>query len=106
MGIKIIDVKIVGLCSKHRKKDDEILKDLNGRAYEDSEISCIGCALGGEEKMKYSCKLCGRGICKYIKDFKESGGIHVQVGKDLKGENLCQECAKETMEQLLDSVGL
>lgn len=43
--IKIIDVKIVGLCSKHRGVDDEILRDVNGRIYEDSEIACVGCAL-------------------------------------------------------------
>jgi hypothetical protein len=44
MGITITDVKIVGLCSKHRSKEDEILRDKYGRVYEDSEISCIGCA--------------------------------------------------------------
>ena len=50
MGITIIDVKIVGMCSKCRKEGDEILKDLNGREYEDKEISCIGCAVGGKKK--------------------------------------------------------
>ena len=45
-GIKIIDVKIVGLCSKCRKEGDEILKDNNGKVYEDKEIACINAALG------------------------------------------------------------
>jgi len=44
-GITIIDVKIVGFCSKHRDQEDEILKDSNGRIYEDSELSCIGCCI-------------------------------------------------------------
>jgi len=44
-GITIIDVKIVGLCSKHRKPDDEIKKDTNGRVYEDHELCCLGCVL-------------------------------------------------------------
>lgn len=57
-GITIIGVKIVGLCSNCRKKAKErneqsefteILRDKNGRAYEDDEISCVGCALGGSE---------------------------------------------------------
>ncbi len=43
-GVTIIDVKIVSLCSKHRSKEDEIPRDKYGRAYEDSEISCVGCA--------------------------------------------------------------
>jgi len=45
-GIKIIDVKIVGICSKCRKPTDEIQTDKNGREYEDKEISCVSCALG------------------------------------------------------------
>lgn len=45
-GIKIIDVKIVGLCSKCRKEGDKILKDKNGRVYEDKEIACLNAALG------------------------------------------------------------
>lgn len=43
MVITIIDVKIVGECSKHEGR--EILKDQKGRVYEDSEISCIECCL-------------------------------------------------------------
>lgn len=48
MGITIIDVKIVGICSKHRKPTDEIQTDKNGREYGDNEISCIACALDSE----------------------------------------------------------
>lgn len=45
-GITIIDVKIVGICTKHRKQTDEIQTDKNGRAYKDKEISCVACAIG------------------------------------------------------------
>ncbi len=45
-GITITNVKIVGMCSKCRKEGDEIKRDLNGREYEDKEISCVGCAVG------------------------------------------------------------
>ena len=49
-GVTITDVKIVGVCSKCREEEDEILKDKSGRAYEDNELSCVGCALfGGSE---------------------------------------------------------
>lgn len=47
MGITITDVKIVGICSKCRKSEDEILKDIHERIYTDDEIACIGCALNG-----------------------------------------------------------
>ncbi|OGC68333.1 hypothetical protein A2415_04595 [candidate division WWE3 bacterium RIFOXYC1_FULL_39_7] len=43
-GITITDVKIVGVCSKHRKNNDEILKDINGKIYPDSDIYCIECS--------------------------------------------------------------
>ena len=49
-GTTIIGVKIVGLCSKCRKPEDEILKDIHGRVYEDKEISCVGCAIKRTEK--------------------------------------------------------
>ncbi len=48
-GITITDVKIVGSCSKHRKEGDEILRDCNGRRYEDNELSCIACNINGED---------------------------------------------------------
>ena len=49
-GITIIDVKIVGLCSKHRTTNDKVSKDIHGRIYEDKEISCVGCAVSGDSK--------------------------------------------------------
>ena len=45
-GITIIDVKIVEMCSKHRKEGDHIPKNLHGVPYEDKDIACVGCALG------------------------------------------------------------
>ena len=43
MGITIIDVKVIGLCSKHRQSDDEILKDIHGNIVPDKDIACIEC---------------------------------------------------------------
>ena len=45
MGIKIIDVKIIGTCSKHRTSNDETQKDIKGRVYTDKEIECIECGI-------------------------------------------------------------
>ena len=47
--MQIIDIKIVGICSKCRKLGDEIKKDNRGVPYPDSDIACIGCALGEEK---------------------------------------------------------
>lgn len=44
MTVRIIDVKIVGLCSKHRG-NEEPSKDKHGRVYEDKELCCLGCEL-------------------------------------------------------------
>lgn len=44
-GVTITDVKIIGLCRKHRSINDEILKDINGREYLDNEIYCVECNL-------------------------------------------------------------
>lgn len=41
MKMKIIKVRAVGLCSKHRKKNDEILKYKNGTPIKDKDIACI-----------------------------------------------------------------
>jgi len=41
MGIKIISAKVIGLCSKHRKKFDEIPKYKDGRIIEDKNIAYI-----------------------------------------------------------------
>jgi len=43
MSVEIISVKAVGLCSKCRGEDDEILKYKNGEIVEDKDISCVGC---------------------------------------------------------------
>lgn len=40
-GLKIIDVKIVGLCSQHRKEGDEIPRYKDGSIIPDSEIACL-----------------------------------------------------------------
>lgn len=44
-GITIIDVKIVGLCSKHRQEGDDIPKNKYGVPYPDKDICCIVCDL-------------------------------------------------------------
>jgi len=45
-GIKIIGVKVVGLCSKCRKVGDEIPKYNSGGIIPDKDISCINEAFG------------------------------------------------------------
>lgn len=45
-GIKIIDVKSVGLCSKCREEGDEILKYKDGTIVPDKDIACISDAFG------------------------------------------------------------
>lgn len=54
--------------------------------------------------MNYKCKCCEKPICKYLKDFKASGGLDVSMGE--KEIMIHRECAKEIMGELLDSVGL
>ena len=46
MGITIVDVKIIGVCSKHRKSDDDIIKDRFGNIVLDEDIECIECSFG------------------------------------------------------------
>ncbi len=48
MGIKIVDVKVVGLCSKHRGKS-EPPRYKNGKIVEDKDIACIACCLSIED---------------------------------------------------------
>lgn len=48
------------------------------------------------------CELCGQVICKYEIDFKESGGMGVEVGPDLVCKDLCHDCAKEVAEAVLE----
>lgn len=45
-GVEIIDVKLVALCSKHRKEGDEIPRYKDGRIIPDEDIACIEEALG------------------------------------------------------------
>jgi len=49
-GIKIIDVKAVGICSKHRKEDDEVPRYKDGIIIEDKNIACIVEALSNSEE--------------------------------------------------------
>lgn len=47
-GITIIDVKVVGLCSKHRKDDSnrmEAPRDRFGNLVTDKDICCFGCMI-------------------------------------------------------------
>jgi len=48
MGIKIIDVKIVGICSKHRNENTDkefIPKRKDGTIYGDEDVCCFDCDL-------------------------------------------------------------
>ena len=77
MGITITNVKIVGRCSKHRKKGDEIKTDCNGRVYEDEELSCIACSLGKTIEMEFKIKLYqNQEIVKMF--IKKCEGKHIQ----------------------------
>ena len=44
-GITIIDVKVVGMCSKHRTNDDEIVRNKKGEIIPDEQLCCLGCML-------------------------------------------------------------
>jgi hypothetical protein len=46
---KIIDMKIIGICSKHRKENDEITKYKDGTIVADKDIVCIEEAINGKE---------------------------------------------------------
>ena len=50
-GIKIVDVKIVGLCSKHRGNSESPRKK-DGSIWEDKDIACIGCGFETPEEKK------------------------------------------------------
>jgi hypothetical protein len=45
MGIEIISVKVVGVCSKHATESNPAPKDKNGRQYDDEDIACIDCMI-------------------------------------------------------------
>ncbi len=44
--MKIIDIKVVGLCSKCRKETDEIPKTKEGLIISDKNISCVNKTFG------------------------------------------------------------
>ncbi len=52
MGIKIIDVKVVGICSKCRKEGDKIPKYKDGTIIPDKDISCLSEAFGSHKHLK------------------------------------------------------
>lgn len=45
-GVTITDVKVVGLCSKHRSSNDEVPRYKDGKMVPDKDIHCIAEALG------------------------------------------------------------
>ena len=45
MSIKIISVKVIGLCSKHQTKDMPTPTNKFGERIPDNEIMCIECEL-------------------------------------------------------------
>ena len=53
-GIKIIDVKVVGVCSKHRKETDEVPRYKDGSIIEDKDVSCIYDAFADKEEQEES----------------------------------------------------
>lgn len=44
-GIRIVDVKAVGLCSKCRSSEQEAEKFRDGTIIPDAKLSCVGCNL-------------------------------------------------------------
>lgn len=50
-GVKIIDVKFIALCSRHRNEGDEIPRYADGRVVEDKDIACIAEALGDPDSL-------------------------------------------------------
>jgi hypothetical protein len=42
-GITILDVKVIGICSKCRTLEDEVSKNKYGVPYLDKDIKCIKC---------------------------------------------------------------
>ena len=61
-----------------------------------------------KEKYGYYCDLCGTIICKYQADFRDCWGLDISVNnQDKKDEamqekDICHDCAKVIMEELLD----
>ncbi len=126
-GVTIIDVKVVGLCSKCRKEDDEIPKYTDGRIVEDSFISCISKSFGEckEDTKKAPCKNCGSvkglhpiilGCQKFIPDTKKAPkgcGKEIELHPKVKakcgeyimswGRNVyCDECEEDPQDELCE----
>ena len=45
-GLKIVGVKVVGICSKCRREGDDITKNKDGLIVPDEDIHCLNAALG------------------------------------------------------------
>lgn len=79
-GLKIIDVKIVDLCSKCRTEQDKIPKNKFGVPYEDSEICCLNDAFGK---------------CKSVQNQEENLLVCSQCKKKVPYfEGYCYDCNK------------
>jgi len=56
MTTKILNAKIIGLCSKHRenkeKSIEDILTDKNGNIVQDKDIACIQCEFSEKFKLE------------------------------------------------------
>jgi len=88
-GLTIVDVKIVGMCSKCRCDRDEVMKDIHGRIYEDKELACVGCAVGKPSPLTGKSKGCGRTIKRIC-----NGGENVPYL--CGGDKLCPKCSPLT----------
>lgn len=73
MGIKIIDAKVVGLCSKCRKEGDEIIKNKHGDIISDSDIACLQDAFGNCKGKGKNLEVCQKieEVEKLIREFKK-----------------------------------
>ena len=55
---KIIEIKVVGLCSKCRKEENEIPRNKDGSIIKDKDISCINMILGSPNINRLSKQNC------------------------------------------------
>ena len=61
-----------------------------------------------KEKYGYYCDLCGAKICKYSADYRDCWGVNVdvfdpeQIDQVMQNHDICHDCAKVIMEELLD----
>ena len=75
-GITITDVKVVGICSKCRKDDDEVLKYKDGSIIPDEDISCLNYAFGTCQVSTFSAQ-------------KDELCIGIEVQKDIHTARRC-----------------